>query len=824
MRVSISFQIIRLVQPTKKKEYLEKGYGHFEIKVLAPVKHKTPPSWCSKIIFKGAPPVCSPSFVIERTVLFSESKKNRTLYLTDDKLTRQEQWKYYKKDAKIITREDISFMVQHELLLNMNVDEDVKNRNDLYALVKPKGSCLTEKLQLSPLFTALDMQHTCEYFRAELERPLIGAFCSQKVCLLEAKELKKLLAMYREKPWKCCFEHYSKPFKLHPVKYSKMKNALVNIEPLLWTTIRLYNFVLQERKERSREVWDKLTIFQEYLSNPFWKHTAFYCNDHKFAKEAVEKLIEIEMFEEAVPDKPNIIGLVKDVNKNNQLIYSLTKIVRNNAVNSGLNLRTGNAVPSIPSPYLTYDQKRFVKHVLRNPISILEGGPGTGKTEVLVALMAELSTSLVVTYVGMMVDALQKRFGNRIETAHTIHSIIFTRMHNKSAKEWLKAFDVLIIDEGSNVDSHLMADILSCLKNNRRLVIVGDLGQIYPIKVGAPFRDLMTRYPEHTFSLTENKRVDPSARILAESCARIRRGEKVIFNQHEALQFRTLPNGEIGQQHAAMLEEAILKDFNIKRIEDVMDFQIVTLRNEERRLMNDMMVMMLEAFGILKKPQNVIKIAGGIELFKGQKIQFLKNLKPKNGMMSFDPVKNGELGQIDSVKFIHEGVDVKLTNGKQIFIHSGKGIDPIHIGLGYASTCNKAQGSEWKYVLFCLYQNIYSGFTREYPYVAISRAKKKCIVLGYNEEQIHDMCRYRCHRRETLLEYYLKDNPTWDLPMIPYEDTCLLSEDVSRLQILDTQYAVPALEQFVPPDDNNKKKKRKMNKNNNNDTIFDAME
>jgi exodeoxyribonuclease V alpha subunit len=413
----------------------------------------------------------------------------------------------------------------------------------------------------------------------------------------------------------------------------------------------------------------------------------------------------------------------------------------------------------------------------------LEGAPGTGKTEVLVKILEEFQAPLIVTYVGMMVDALQKRFGGRVETANTIHFITYVQnLNDEEVDNWLSNFDLIVIDEGSNVDSKLFCRLLKAIPNATRLLICGDLGQIYPIKPGCPFSDLSKRYPDHTFCLVENKRVDKDSLLLAESCTLIRQDktQQICFDT-EALQF--LERKE--DQEKEEIQNILFKQFKITRETDIMDFQIVVLTNNDRFRMNQLTEKLLLEEHILRKTSTT-KV-GYIEIFKGKKIQFTKNTKPKEG----DPVKNGELGQILSFKKHKDGVLVYLINNKTIFFHTNDGVDPTTVIDGYASTCNKAQGSEWKFILFNIYSNPYHMFTKEYPYVAISRAKKKCVIIADKKDVFYELCKYKAKERKTILQFYLKD-PSFDLPLLPYSHIPL--KDPKTLSLLPPdKKAVPIL-------------------------------
>jgi hypothetical protein len=595
------------------------------------------------------------------------------------------------------------------------------------------------------------------------------------------------------------------------------------------TAVRLYDWIKKQRKNHGREIFRLDILFKEYCADgPYQYRHAIEIGDDKFADVACDYLkyhamdvVEVgvhlgalrqgEQPEEGeeeghvhlganIPNSaPILYGVKQDVKNNKRLVKCLKNLVER-AIFQSVMPRFGPFTPCFSSSTLTETQKKVVKHVFKNPLTFLEGGPGTGKTEVLVKILEEFNAPLVVTRVGMMVNALQERFGKRVETARTVHNVVYMYRYNVLARtKFFPSFDIAVIDEGSNVDTELLADFLECLPNVVRVLICGDLGQIYPIEVGAPFQDLTRRYREHTFMLTENKRVNPNARILAESCALLRaeRSKEIQFNTTEALQFwvRCFPD-----DCETRLAGALFDEFCVRTPEDTMEMQILVLTNADRQYWNNLTEKLLLGKGVLAKKRSEVVWVGVTEMYPGKKIQFTKNTK-EDPETIYSSVKNGELGQIKSITSSTDGYVLGLTSGKKILCSSNgsdAAVDPMTICSGYASTCNKAQGSEWKNILFHIYDNPYEGFTREYPYVALSRAKNKCIVMGGGEEVFHKLCKKATPTRETILKCYLEDS-SYDLPMVEYDEAIIL-KDPAKLQLLSLDVpAVPVLPRPEPP-------------------------
>jgi hypothetical protein len=686
-------------------------------------------------------------------------------------------WEYRRLNPGKITREDVSYMLQ-ELSLNMTNERDKKFRDELYARVP----CSDVEMRVMDAFKELNMEYKCDIFWADLSVVITKAFGKKwQGKNFDPKKVKELHNRLLTCPAPLCFQKQVMDYgvKREMTKETFYAHYAKKVAPMIKVAIRIYDYVRRQYEKHGRELFHLPTLFDEYFQDKHYHQDAVTFGDANYAKDAIDYL----KYKALCVVEPDLIyTLPKPHRVNNQLKRCLMR----------LDLAEGNPqkrednVPCIPSSTLTEEQQRFLKHVMVNKISFLEGPPGTGKTEVLVALFAEFSKVLVVTYVGMMVDQLQKRLGARNEpTAHTIHSICCQNEFNK-AQPWLSQYEVLIIDEGSNVDSNLLRRLLESTTSICRIIIVGDLGQIHPIKPGTPFMDLTLAFPQHSFVLTENKRVDKDSRLLAEAASLIRQGKSrdIQFNVEPCLQY--YPTKQEG-----LLKHLLFEVLNIRTQEDVMNFQIVTLKNKEREQLNKEIEQLLLEKKIIAKV-NVISLKD-FELYPGLKIQFTKNKKPFDG---YDGSRNGEIGQIESILKQGKSESILfLNNGKKILISysNDKAVQPWDIILGYGGTSNKVQGSEWNNVIFWIYSDPKPFFTFPYAYVAISRARQKAIVVADSLNDFHKICSGKPQPKQTLFRYYLEHEPLESLrTMIPFEKEVL--KDPFKLQLLSREKScVPLL-------------------------------
>lgn len=674
-----------------------------------------------KYVYQGKPETCSRNFYLSGH--FKCDDKGKLKALGDIR--------YEKINPDKITAEELNYFL-HEL----NAPPD--GIDGIFDLLPMPVSEFKRLPQFSLFETA------CSYFRVEFEIPLRIALENQKrIKKLSGENLRLAHDMLFAYPWKLCFDKYAGPLGLKEMTY-KGFNAFCarykkKVNLLFLQAIRLYSFM----RDQDHELFHVGSLFESYANDPVWGPLAHGDMQPAFDFLMFQGLCNAN-YKEGAPLE--YVAFKKRIWINGTTMEA----IRDMLVRPERAAAKGTYVPCKPSNVLSDMQSRVVGHALTNRLTFCEGAPGTGKTEVLVAIMAELSKResvsdnpcgpLVVTYVGMMVDALQRRFGTREETANTIHYVCHkVESNTEEAMRWIHQFNVLIIDEGSNVDVRLFGRLLRCLPNLTHLVMVGDLGQIHPIKKGCPFYDLVRTFPHHSFMLDENKRVDPDSLQLAQAAALIRRGEShlIAFNVSPCLSM--VDRGE------DQLLERILETY-VRTAQDTMNMQFVVLRNLERTRLNARIEEILLQRKVLKKPAFKCYNAGGCLIYPGKKITFHKNNKEAG-------VRNGEMGQVRTIN-VDTGT-LTLTNGKTLKFGQTEGcVDPTTVGSGYATTCNKAQGSEWDNVVFWMYENPSRFFTREFAYVAISRAKKRCIVVG-TQEEFAFLCAERAKERNTLLRYYL---------------------------------------------------------------------
>ena len=451
-------------------------------------------------------------------------------------------------------------------------------------------------------------------------------------------------------------------------------------------------------------------------------------------------------------------------------------------------------IPHQPTP----DQLAILGHIDASWFTMVEGLPGTGKTCAVTWCLARYSNCLIVSFIGMMVKTLQRRCGKRKETAHTIHRIISLHRFVDQAPEWLGQFEVLVIDEVSNVEMRLLAKLVKCLPNVCKFVVVGDHEQLFPIGPGDPMGDLKRAFPLKCHRLTQVLRVNPTKRRLQDAPRLIAEGKageidfctnlaekdnslvmvpKCNTNKPVPGKEKDLPASEKNARVTLrLIVQNILSTTGWNPPELLSGFHIVVLQNggsDGRKLINRAAEHVLHMAGAFpsRGPYDALTVRKGFAVWAGKKITFLKNYnhppdaKPKPHrafgleIKTLGTVNNGELVTVMRATtmpsaqgggILMQVQDLEGEEQKWLWLQRKHGIDPAHVTDGYATTTYKIQGNEFPYVVFWMNNDPSAFWTREHAYVALSRGKQQIYCCGTRTDLIK-MCRQKAKPRNTML-------------------------------------------------------------------------
>lgn len=353
-------------------------------------------------------------------------------------------------------------------------------------------------------------------------------------------------------------------------------------------------------------------------------------------------------------------------------------------------------------------QREAVIMALSNNVSIITGGPGTGKTSVLSCIY------FCIRKFGGTVDlsAPTGKAAARImegtgKIATTLHSLI------GSNKDYLNPVyeDYIVVDECSMVDLELFQQLLLATSDRTSILLIGDENQLPSVSPGCVLRDLIDSKIIPVTQLTKTFRQDNNSKLF-QNIETIRKG----CNED-------LAEGE---------------DFKIINAEDqnIVDIAIERyLENvKENGIEQTVLLSPTRKEGVAcseklnEKIQNILnKDAMGISIQqKRDGRSFLQTFRVGDPVMSLKNIPGAANGEVGTVKEIREDtVEIEFATGALQF----RKTDLYNFDLAYAININKAQGCEYKSVIF-LAKDDFGNLDRNMIYTGITRAKKKCEVIG----------------------------------------------------------------------------------------------
>ena len=392
---------------------------------------------------------------------------------------------------------------------------------------------------------------------------------------------------------------------------------------------------------------------------------------------------------------------------------------------------------------LDEDQAHATEQALREKILVITGGPGTGKTTLLTALLAILRRAQVSFALAAPTGRAAKRMAESAgEDATTIHRLLEYNPREggfqRGADNPLRA-DFIIVDEASMVDLPLMDHLLRAVDPHSHLILVGDVDQLPSVGPGSVLRDLI------------DSGVVP--KVVLRRIFRQQRRSLIVVNAHRILQGQSLVLPEDAEQSDFVFmpreseEEilAVIKNLAREEIPRAMGLEmadvaqaIQVLTPMHRGLLGT--VNLNRELQALLNPSGAALERGGTALRRGDKVMQLRNNYDKG-------VFNGDLGRIAGVDPEDGSVKVDFTD--RVVNYESDELDEIN--LAYATSVHKSQGSEYPAVVLPLHTSHYLLLHRSILYTAVTRGKKLVVIVGSRKALAMAIRNFRVEKRNTGL-------------------------------------------------------------------------
>ena len=404
-------------------------------------------------------------------------------------------------------------------------------------------------------------------------------------------------------------------------------------------------------------------------------------------------------------------------------------------------------------------QKRAICQAASNGVFILTGGPGTGKTTVVRAIIRVFDAMGLRIALAAPTGRAAKRMSQSAgEEAKTIHRLLemeygaedklrFRKNENDQLED-----DVIIIDEASMLDLMLTNALLKAIKPGARLILIGDVNQLPPVGAGHVFDDIIKSDRFATVELTHIFRQAQESLIVTNAHA-VNHGEYMNLESKSG-DFFFLPRQDDAQTAATIAElckKRLPKSYGLTVFEGI---QVIT-PSRKGDAGTEMLNSALQSAINPPARGKAEKKVRDFTLREGDKVMQIKNNYDiewnKNGSQGFG-IFNGDIGVIKKIDLSEELITVDFED--KICEYDYTMLDELE--LAYAITVHKSQGSEYPIVVMPLYRYTPKLLTRNLLYTAITRAQSIVILVGNGEVAKAMVYNNRQTKRYTGLRYALE--------------------------------------------------------------------
>ncbi len=380
-------------------------------------------------------------------------------------------------------------------------------------------------------------------------------------------------------------------------------------------------------------------------------------------------------------------------------------------------------------------QREAIRAALEQGILILTGGPGTGKTTTLNAIIHLLKEAGERVYLAAPTGRAAKRMSELTgEEAKTIHRLlqvdwdeqdnpVFTRNERNPLE-----CDCLVIDELSMVDSYLFESVLRALPFSCRLVLVGDNDQLPSVGAGNVLGDLMASGLFPTVELKEIFRQSMESLIVL-SAHRIVEGKMPELRRHDS-DFFFLPQEEAGKAAQLIVSLCSVRLPRSYGYSSVTDIQVLCPGRKGELGTVELNKHLREAINPPSKAKKETKV-NGILFREGDKVMQIRNDYNlpwiKDDSTSGEGVFNGDMGVITEIDRPGGAIHVRIDDKDVLydFEHAATELEPA-----YAVTVHKSQGNEFPAVVIPVLGPPRQLCYRNLLYTGVTRAKQLLILVG----------------------------------------------------------------------------------------------
>ncbi len=367
---------------------------------------------------------------------------------------------------------------------------------------------------------------------------------------------------------------------------------------------------------------------------------------------------------------------------------------------------------------LSEEQRRAVRTALTHKVTVLTGGPGTGKTVTVQAVIGALETFgyryALCAPTGRAAKRLAEATGRPAKTVHRLLGYRPTEGFQFNEERPLPV-DMLIVDEASMLDLLLTNHLLKALDPAAHLLLVGDVDQLPSVGAGDVLRDIIASGRVAVVHLTQIFRQAVDSFIVV-NAHRINRGEMPIVNQGEDFFLFTQEDPE---EAAALIVDLVQRRIPRKfGYDPLTEIQVLAPMYRGACGVASLNARLQEALNPPSLARTERRLGGRV--FRvGDRVMQVRNDYDKE-------VFNGDIGRIVAIDGVNQTITVQMDERRVVY-DWGEADELTH---AYAISVHRSQGSEYPVVVMPVLTQHYLMLQRNLLYTAVTRAKKLVVLVG----------------------------------------------------------------------------------------------
>lgn len=413
------------------------------------------------------------------------------------------------------------------------------------------------------------------------------------------------------------------------------------------------------------------------------------------------------------------------------------------------------------------EQGTAIRTVLNNGVSVITGGPGTGKTTIINGLLNVLKHSglkvAVCAPTGRAAKRINETTGFEASTIHRLLEYYYSegedRMVFGKTEDDKLEYDAIIVDEASMIDILLMDGLLKAIPKGARLVIVGDADQLPSVGVGNVLRDILESEYVYAIRLTEIFRQAKESMIVV-NAHRINKGEMPYCNEKDKDFFFMKKNSEPAM--AALIKQLCSERLPsyYEELDRVKDIQVLTPRRKGALGSEELNVQLQEILNPSNLDKKEKKV--GKRVFReDDKVMQIKNnyalkWQKASDFTEGEGVFNGDVGYVHKIDEEFNKIIV-IFDGDKFVTYEPTDLDQLE--HAYAVTVHKSQGSEFPIVVMPISWNPEILATRNLLYTAVTRGKEAVVLVGSEDRMEAMVMNNNIVLRNSGLKFRIKEMP-----------------------------------------------------------------